>query len=56
MYNKNIRLKGYIIMAKEKLDKKILENNNFEAIMIGLMMILISAIGLIGKGPVGEFL
>ena len=43
-------------MAKEKLDKKILENNNFEAIMIGLMMILISAIGLIGKGPVGEFL
>ena len=24
--------------------------------MIGLMMILISAIGLIGKGPVGEFL
>jgi xanthine/uracil permease len=43
-------------MAKEKFNKKILENNNFECVMIGIMMILISLIGLIGKGPVGEFL
>lgn len=47
-------MKNKVKVPKNSNDK--LLSNDVEACLIGIMLLLISLIGLLGKGPVGEFL